>query len=90
MRLRDGLRVVMVLRDRDLNGYPRAAARWAASFIRRWELDLADAQLAIAALQALGVERPVGGGQALEVLLEQHGEHQAAADLSQWLRAHED
>lgn len=87
--LHDGLRVLLVLRDHAPEKYPIAAARWAASLARRRKLTLAQAQLAIAALQGLGSEHPVAGGQALEAFLEQHGEHQPAAHLGAWLRPRE-
>lgn len=88
--LRDGLRVLLVLRDRAPDRYPLAAARWAASFITRRKLTLADAQLAVAALQALASDHPVAGGQALEALLERYGEQQAAGHLGDWLSRRED
>lgn len=87
--LRDGLRVLLVLRDHDLAKYESSAPRWGASLITRRRLALADAQLALAALHGLSADHPVAAGQPLEGLLEHYGESQAAAYLGEWLRSHE-
>jgi hypothetical protein len=89
IQLRDGVRVLLAIRDLDPGRYPPAAARFGATVTTRHRLAIADAQLVIAALAAMGSDSPVAGGEVLVSLLEAHDEHQAAAFLSQWLSAWE-
>ena len=87
--LRDGLRVLLAIRELDARRYPAAAARFAATFTTRHRLTLAEAQLVVAALVALGGEAPGTGGEVLMSLLESHDEHEAAGHLGVWLEAQE-
>jgi hypothetical protein len=83
--LRDALRVVLVLAVGAPDRYPPAAARFGARLIAERRLSVAEAQLALAALQTLTGPDPRAGGEALCVLLEQHGEANAARYLEEWL-----
>jgi hypothetical protein len=83
--LRDGLRVLLAIRDLDAGRYSPAAARFAAAFTMRHRLVIAEVQLVVAALAALGTDTPTAGGEVLVGLLKSHGEHEAAAHLNHWL-----
>jgi hypothetical protein len=85
--LRDALRVLLVLAAADLDRYPSAAGRFGARLVVERKLSVAEAQLAFAALQTLCGSDPLAGGEALCVLLEQHGERDAARYLEEWLNA---
>ena len=87
MLLRDALRVLLVLAVADRNRYPAAAARFGARLVAERKLSVSEAQLAFAALQTLAEPGPLAGGEALSVLLEQHGERDAARYLDEWLSA---
>jgi hypothetical protein len=86
IQLRDALRVVLVLVDGDPDRYPAAAARFGSRLVAERRLAIAEAQLAFAALAALPTSEPLAAGEALCVLLERHGEHQAAQHLGEWLQ----
>ena len=85
--LRDALRVLLVLAVADADRYPPAAARFGARLVAERKLSVGEAQLAFAALQTLAGSDPLAGGEALVVLLEQHGEGEGARYLEEWLRA---
>jgi hypothetical protein len=85
--LRDALRVLLVLAAADPVRYPAAAARFGARLVTERKLSVAKAQLTFAALQTLSGSDPLAGGEALCVLLERHGEREAARYLEEWLRA---
>ena len=87
--LRDALRVLLVLATADPDRYQPAAARFGARLVAERRLSVAEAQLAFAALQTLSGPDPLAGGEALCVLLEQHGERDGARYLEEWLRARE-
>ena len=74
MQLRDSLRVLLVLATADRERFPSAAARFGSRFVSERRLDVAEAQLAFAALAALVRSDSVAGGEALCALLEDHGE----------------
>jgi len=76
--LRDALRVPLVLVAADRDRFPPAAARSAARLVNERRLSVAEAQLVFAALQTLASSEPLAGGEALCVLLEHHGERDAA------------
>jgi hypothetical protein len=84
--LRDALRVLLVLAVADHGRYPPAAARFGARLVAERKLSVAEAQLVFAALQTLPGSDPLAGGEALCVLLEQHGERDGARYLEEWLR----
>jgi hypothetical protein len=85
--LRDALRVLLVLAAADQGRYPPAAARFGARLVAERKLSVAEAQLVFAALQTLAGSDPLAGGEALCVVLEQHGERDGARYLEEWLRA---
>jgi len=87
--LRDALRVLLVLAVADTARYQPAAARFGARLVAERKLSVSEAQLAFAALQTLPRADPIAGGEALSVLLEQHGERDAARYLEEWLRGRE-
>src|SRR5450755_2149723 len=76
--LRDALRVPLVLVAADRDRFLPAAARFAARLVNERRLSVAEAQLVFAALQTLASSEPLAGGEALCVLLEHHGERDAA------------
>jgi len=86
IQLRDALRVLLVLATADRERFPAAAARFGSRFVTERRLDVAEAQLAFAALAALVRPDPAAGGEALSSLLEGHGEQEAAEYLGEWLR----
>ena len=71
----------------DQSRYAPAAARFGARLVAERKLTVAEAQLVFAALQILPGCDPVAGGEALCIMLEQHGERDAARYLAQWLKA---
>ena len=84
--LRDALRIVLVLAVADQRRYPAAAARFGARLVAERKLSVAEAQLVFAALQILPGRDPLAGGEALCVMLEQHGERDGARYLDEWLK----
>lgn len=84
--LRDALRVLLVLATADAERFPAAAARFGSRFVTECRLDVAEAQLAFAALAALVRPEAAAGGEALCSLLVGHGEQKAAEYLGEWLR----
>jgi hypothetical protein len=78
-----------VLAVADADRFSPAAARFGARFISERKLSVAEAQLVFAALHTLSGPDPLAGGEALFVLLEQHGERDGARYLEEWLRARE-
>jgi hypothetical protein len=86
MPLRDALRVLLVLATGDPERFPAAAAPFGSRFVSERRLDVAEAQLAFAALAALVRSDSMAGGEALCALLEDHGEHKAAEYLGNWVR----
>jgi hypothetical protein len=85
--LRDALRVLLVLAVANHDRYAPAAAQFGARLVAERKLSVAEAQLAFAALQTLAGSDPLAGGEALCVLLVQHGERDRARYLEEWLRA---
>ena len=65
----------------------RAAPRWAGRLCAEARLTVAEAQLAVAALDALAGPGAVAGGQALVALCEWHGLEDAVGVLDAWLNA---
>ena len=85
VRLRDALRIVLVLAAAAPDQFPAAAARFGARLVSERRLPLEEAQLVFAALGTLaGVER-AAGGEALCTVLERRGETEAAHYLEEWL-----
>ena len=85
LRLRDALRIVLVLAVGAPDRFPAAAARFGARLVSERRLPLDEAQLVFAALGTLaGVER-AAGGEALCTVLERCGEAETAHYLDEWL-----
>jgi hypothetical protein len=85
LQLQHAVRVLLVLATDDSDRFRPAAARFGSRFVSERRLDIGDAQLVFAALASLGTSDPAAGAEALCVLLEQHGEPQAAEYLGRWL-----
>jgi hypothetical protein len=85
LRLQHAIRVLLVLATGDPERFRAAAARFGSRFVGERRLDIGEAQLVFAALARLGTSDPAAGAEALCVLLEQHGEPQAAEYVGRWL-----
>jgi hypothetical protein len=85
--LRDALRVPLVLAAADPDRFPPAAARFGARLVNERRLSVAEAQLVFVALQTLASSEPQAGGEAPCVLLEHHGERDAAGYVTERLRS---
>lgn len=86
IQLRDAIRILLVLATGDPERFPAAAARFGSRLVSEHRLSIVEAQLVFAALASLVTPDPSAGAQTLGTLLERHGEHRAARDLSGWLR----
>ena len=64
-----------------------AAPRWLARLCAGARLTMAEAQLAVVALDALAGPSAVAGGHALDGICEAHGLEDAVAVLDTWLNA---
>ncbi len=85
--LADGLELLLLARDLEPARFDRGVPRWHARLCTERQLSSGEAQLALAALNALpgpGVESAV---QALAALCEAHGLGQEAQVLEGWLAA---
>lgn len=87
LQLQHAIRILLVLATGDPDRFRAAAARFGSRLVSERRLDISEAQLAFAALGMLGTSNPTTGAEALCVLLERHGEQQAADYLGEWLRA---
>jgi hypothetical protein len=87
LQLQHAVRVVLVLATGEPERFPAAAARFGARLVSERRLDVAEAQLAFAALATLVRADPAPGAEALCALLERHGEREAAEYVAEWLRA---
>jgi hypothetical protein len=87
--LADALSLVLLALDQQAWRFETAALRWHARLCAEARLTLPEAQLALAALQALGGPGSVGGGQALVAVCSAHGLDDAAGVLDAWLGAHD-
>jgi hypothetical protein len=90
VQLRDALRILLVLLDGEPERFPAAAARFGARLVSERRLSIIEGQLVFAALATLASPDPLPGREALETLLEHHGEHDGARHLGIWLRTHEE
>ena len=88
VQLRDALRILLVLLDGEPKRFPPAAARFGARLVSERRLSITEGQLVFAALAMLITPDPVPGGEALEAVLQHHGEDAAARHLGTWLQAH--
>jgi hypothetical protein len=85
--LADALALLLLALDEQRWRFDTAAPRWHARLCAEARLTLTEAQLAVAALDALAGPSPVAGGQALVALCEAHGLEDAVAVLDTWLDA---
>jgi hypothetical protein len=79
------LGLTLLLRDADPARYERAALRLEQLLVRELRLSIAEAQVALAALGALGSKDAAAGAGALMGLLEARGERRAVGVLEEWL-----
>jgi hypothetical protein len=73
VELGDALALVLLALDHDAPRFDRAAVRWHSRLCREVPLTLAEAQLALSALRALGSPSRVGAVDALLGVAERHG-----------------
>ena len=85
--LADALALLLLALDEQPWRFETAAPRWHARLCVEARLTLTEAQLAVAALDALAGPSPVAGGQALVGICEAHGLEDAVAVLDTWLNA---
>jgi hypothetical protein len=85
--LADALSLLLLALDEQPWRFETAAARWHARLCNAARLTLPEAQLALAALQALAGQGAVSGGQALLAICEEHGLDDAVEVLDVWLKA---
>jgi hypothetical protein len=83
--LADALSLLLLALDQQPWRFEAAAPRWHARLCAEARLTLPEAQLALAALQALGGRGAVGGGQALVAVCSAHGLDDAVEVLDAWL-----
>ena len=87
--LADALSLLLLALDQQPWRFETAAPRWHARLCHEARLTLPDAQLALAALQALSCPGAVGGGQALVAVCDVHGLDDVVGVLNAWLDARE-
>jgi hypothetical protein len=87
--LADALSLLLLALDQQPWRFERAAPRWHARLCAEARLTLPEAQLALAALQALAAPGAVAGGQALVAICDAHGLDDAVRVLDTWLDAHD-
>jgi hypothetical protein len=87
--LADALSLLLLALDQQPWRFEAAAPRWHARLCDEARLTLPEAQLALAALQALAGQGAVGGGQALIAICDVHGLDDAVGVLDTWLNARE-
>jgi hypothetical protein len=85
--LADALSLLLLALDEQPWRFEAAAPRWHARLCAEARLTLPEAQLALAALQALSGPGAVGGGQALVAVCSAHGLDDAVGVLDAWLDA---
>jgi hypothetical protein len=74
LSMADQLRVLLLMRDRERATYDRAAARFLANLVRAApEMVIAEAQVAAAALVAIGEGLDAAGGAGIGVVAGRHG-----------------
>jgi hypothetical protein len=87
--LADFLSLLLLALDEQPWRFETAAPRWHALVCAEARLTLAEAQLAVAALNALGGLGAVAGGQALLAICGAHGLDDAVGILDAWLAGRE-
>jgi hypothetical protein len=83
--LADALSLLLLALDQQPGRFERAAPRWHARLCDEARLTLPEAQLALAALQALAGRGAVGGGQALVAICDVHDLDDVVGGLDAWL-----
>jgi hypothetical protein len=87
--LADALSLLLLALDEQPWRFETAAPRWHARLCAEARLILPEAQLALAALDALGGPGAVAGGQALVAICGAHGLDDAVGVLDAWLAGRE-
>jgi hypothetical protein len=87
--LADALSLLLLALDQQPWRFETAAPRWHARLCDEARLTLAEAQLAVSALDALAGPGAVAGGQALVAICDAHGLDHVAGVLDTWLNARE-
>jgi hypothetical protein len=83
--LADALALLLLALDQQPWRFERAAPRWHARLCAEARLTLAEAQLAVSALDALAGPGAVAGGHALIALCDVHGLEDVSGVLDIWL-----
>jgi hypothetical protein len=83
----DALDLLLLLRDRAPDKYPRATLRWHARLVREIDLDVVESQAVLAALAVLAGERKRNAAFALAELLSRRRCEQLCERLIEWARA---
>jgi hypothetical protein len=87
--LADALSLLLLALEQQPWRFETAAPRWHARLCDEARLTLAEAQLAVSALDALAGPGAVAGRQALVAICDAHGLDEAVAVLDAWLNARE-
>jgi hypothetical protein len=87
--LADALALLLLALDQQPWRFERAAPRWHARLCEEARLTLAEAQLAVCALDALAGPGAVAGGQALGAICDAHGLDDVVEVLDTWLTTRE-
>jgi hypothetical protein len=87
--LADALLLLLLALEQQPWRFERAAPRWHARLCDEARLTLPEAQLALAALQALAGQGIAGGSQALVAICDVHGLDDVVGVLDAWLEAHD-
>jgi hypothetical protein len=85
--LSDGLSLLLLARDLEPARFDRAVPRWHARLCSERRLSGGEAQLALAALNALPGPGSASAAQALAALCEAHGLDRESQLLEEWLEA---
>jgi hypothetical protein len=85
--LADGLALLLLARDLEPERFERGVPRWHARLCTERQLPASEAQLALAALNALPTRAADSGAQALAAVCERHGLDAEARLLHDWLDA---
>jgi hypothetical protein len=85
--LADALALLLLARDVEPARFDRSVPRWHARLCTERQLSIAEAQLALAALNALSGPGCLGGAQALAAVCEAHGLDREVQLLQGWLAA---
>jgi hypothetical protein len=84
--LADGLELLLLARDVEPARFDRAVPRWHARLCSEQQLSTAEAQLALAALNALPTPGVQSAVQSLAAVCETHGLGREVQVLQNWLR----